>query len=189
MPKKMHDFDYYLLTPKHSSINSRSNVKTDNEITKGLKIFHPIVASPMNTVCEYQMANAMCETGSYGFLHRYMPIMQQVSFATLIGKPAVSIGVNGDSKERFDTLYNKADIKMVTIDVAHGDTDSCLDMVKYIKHEYGDNVKVISGNIVTIDAAHRYENVDVDCFRVGIGAGSACTTRIITGVGYNQLRA
>src|SRR5205814_2157566 len=54
---------------------------------------------------------------------------------------------------------------------------------------YGDNVKIITGNIVTTEAADRYYSAGADCFRVGIGAGSACSTRNVAGVGYNQLQA
>ncbi|MEK6882030.1 MAG: IMP dehydrogenase, partial [Nanoarchaeota archaeon] len=69
-----------------------------------------------------------------------------------------------------------------------GDMKACHDFVKTIKKDY-DYIKIISGNIVTTEAARRYYDAGIDGFRVGIGIGSGYITRTVCGVGYNQLLA
>lgn len=144
----------------------------------------------MNTVTELEMALAMRKAGGLGAIHRYMTIEEQTGMMQKLPSPKLaSISVNGNAKDRVNSLITKSNVDLLVFDVAHGDMKNCHDMVRWIKSEYGSAVKVISGNIVTPSAAERYYAVDVDCFRVGIGAGSACTTRTVAGVGYNQLHA
>ena len=143
----------------------------------------------MNTVTELDMCMSMNRLGGLGVLHRYMPPKDQSEIMQNVAGPrAASIGVNGDTKERINNLINVG-VSLLVFDVAHGDMKNCHDMVKWIKKEYGKDVGVVTGNIVTVEAASRYYSSGADCFRVGIGSGSACSTRTVAGVGYNQLDA
>lgn len=186
-----HDFDKYFLIPQYSELTSRKEIDVKTKLTDNIEISHPIISSPMNTVTELDMALAMAKTGSLGILHRYLTIAEQVSLVSklrvLIHPIGVSIGVNGDSYKRASALIN-AEADVLTFDVAHGDMKVCYDFVKKIKKEYGD-VDMVSGNIVTVEAAERYYSAGIDAFRVGIGIGGGCISRIVCGVGYNQILA
>ena len=82
----------------------------------------------------------------------------------------------------------KANVKVLTVDIAHGHSVNMLDTVKYLKDKYPD-VKVISGNVATREGTYALIEAGSDAVKVGIGPGSMCTTRIITGCGVPQLTA
>ena len=100
---------------------------------------------------------------------------------------AAAVGIGKDSEERVHALV-EANVDIIIVDTAHGDSKGVVDMVKYIKQTHN-NVDVIAGNIATADAAKRLYDAGVDGVKVGIGPGSICTTRIIAGVGVPQLSA
>lgn len=184
------DYDTMWLVPQYSTLESRDDITLDT-IFGNVKLKHPIVSSPMNTVTETHMATFMAASGGLGIIHRYMTEQEQadqVRKVRNVGLPVgASISVNNQEK-RIDSLYN-ADVSVLTMDVAHGDMEQCYKLVKYIKKLYDDDIDVISANIVTTEAAERYYASGIDGFRVGIGAGQSCTTRITTGIGYHQLVA
>lgn len=98
-----------------------------------------------------------------------------------------AVGVDASSKERVIALV-KADVDVIVVDTAHGHSQGVLDMVKWIKAEFPD-LQVIAGNIATADAARALVDVGADAVKVGIGPGSICTTRVVTGVGVPQITA
>ncbi|MFV0498655.1 MAG: IMP dehydrogenase [Bacilli bacterium] len=97
-----------------------------------------------------------------------------------------AVSVNDTTVERVDALV-KAGVDAIVIDSAHGHSKSILEMAKIIKNEY--NVDLIVGNVVTAAAVEALSKCGVDCVKVGVGSGSICTTRIISGVGAPQLSA
>ncbi len=180
------DFDMFTLVPQYSDLKSReeANLRTALVTTIGIDI--PIIASPMNTVTESKMAIKMGELGGIGFIHRYMTIEEQCKELCKVEHCNVGASISTNSRPRIDALI-KAGVDALILDVAHGDTKACLDTIKYVKKNYG--TSIISGNIVTANAALRLAEAEVDGLRVGIGAGSVCTTRMVAGVGRNQLKA
>ncbi len=82
----------------------------------------------------------------------------------------------------------KANVDVVVVDTAHGHSAGVLNTVKIIKEKYPD-VQLIAGNIVTKEAALDLVAIGVDAVKVGIGAGSICTTRVVAGVGVPQVSA
>ncbi|MCX7979000.1 MAG: IMP dehydrogenase, partial [Bdellovibrionaceae bacterium] len=98
-----------------------------------------------------------------------------------------SIGVNDDFKERADALV-RAGANLLTIDIAHGHSVQMMETLKWVKDNYP-SVQVIAGNIATPEAAQDLIEAGADAIKVGIGPGSMCTTRIITGAGVPQLTA
>ncbi|MFA6755042.1 MAG: IMP dehydrogenase [Bacilli bacterium] len=98
-----------------------------------------------------------------------------------------ALGVNKDAMKRLAALV-KAGVDVIEIDSAHGDTQNVIDLVKEIKIKYKE-LPVIAGNIVTAEAAKDLIDAGADCLKVGIGPGSICTTRIISGVGVPQMTA
>jgi IMP dehydrogenase len=93
-----------------------------------------------------------------------------------------AIGVGEESKERARLLV-EAGANVLLIDVAHGDHQNVINMLKWCKENLDDKVDIIAGNIATTEAAERLQEAGADGLRVGIGGGSLCTTRIKTGFG------
>ncbi|VAX25237.1 Inosine-5'-monophosphate dehydrogenase / CBS domain [hydrothermal vent metagenome] len=97
------------------------------------------------------------------------------------------LGVTSDMMERVDALV-KVQVDVVVVDTAHGHSEGVLNAVKRIKEKYP-KLDVIAGNIVTGEAAKELIECGVDAVKVGIGAGSICTTRMVAGVGVPQISA
>jgi len=97
-----------------------------------------------------------------------------------------AIGVNEVDKERAETLV-KANVDAIVVDTAHGHSKGVIEMVKYLKANY--SIDIIAGNIATGSAAQELIDAGVDALKVGIGPGSICTTRIVSGVGVPQITA
>ena len=100
---------------------------------------------------------------------------------------AAAVGTGPDSADRIEAI-TEAGVDVVIVDTAHGHSQFVLDQVKYIKDNYP-SVSVIGGNIATADAARDLVKAGADAVKVGIGPGSICTTRIVTGVGVPQISA
>lgn len=98
-----------------------------------------------------------------------------------------AIGTKSDTDERTEKLI-KAGVDVLVIDSAHGHSKGVLDRVTKTKSDYPD-VQVVGGNIATGEAALALVKAGSDAVKVGIGPGSICTTRIVTGVGVPQVTA
>ena len=98
-----------------------------------------------------------------------------------------SVGTSADTDERVDALVT-AGVDVLVVDTAHGHSMNVLNRVRWIKDHYP-AVDVIGGNIATGDAALALADAGADGVKVGIGPGSICTTRIVTGMGVPQISA
>jgi IMP dehydrogenase len=98
-----------------------------------------------------------------------------------------AIGVGRDALERAAALV-AAHIDVLVIDTAHGHSQGVLDMVKRIRRQYPD-VDLVAGNVATAEATDALIGLGVDAVKVGIGAGSICTTRIVAGIGVPMITA
>ena len=98
-----------------------------------------------------------------------------------------SVGTSADTDERVDALVN-AGVDVLVVDTAHGHSLNVINRVRWIKENYP-RVDVIGGNIATADAAAALAEAGADAVKVGIGPGSICTTRIVTGMGVPQITA
>ena len=98
-----------------------------------------------------------------------------------------AVGVGDAARERVEQLIQSR-VDVIVVDTAHGHSKDVLDMVKWIKTNFKDT-QVIGGNIATADAALALVKAGVDAVKVGIGPGSICTTRIVSGVGMPQISA
>ncbi|MBI9072707.1 MAG: IMP dehydrogenase [Melioribacteraceae bacterium] len=97
------------------------------------------------------------------------------------------VGVTPDTMDRVEALVNnKADV--IVVDTAHGHSVGVINMVKQIRQKYKD-IQLVAGNIVTKEAALELVEAGVNAVKVGIGAGSICTTRVVAGVGVPQISA
>ena len=100
-----------------------------------------------------------------------------------------AIGYYGDAWERATTLID-AGVDVLVADTAHGHVRMLLEMVQRLKSDPATrHVQVIGGNVATTDGAQAFVDAGVDAVKVGVGPGSICTTRIVTGVGAPQITA
>ncbi len=98
-----------------------------------------------------------------------------------------AVGVGGDTEQRVEALV-AAGVDVLIVDTAHGHSQRVLDQVKWIRRHF-EKVSLIAGNIATASAALALADLGVEGVKVGIGPGSICTTRIVSGVGMPQLTA
>jgi len=191
-----YNFEDVHLVPAYSALSSRMDVDLTVRFS-AVDLGVPLISAAMDTVTEEKMAGFMQSVGSFGVLHRYMSIDEQVEMVKhcvglrpdLYGAnlTAVSVGVNGDAAQRARACVD-AGAAIVMLDVAHGDTVAALEFVEKLRADYSDII-ISSANIVTAEAARRYLEAGADVLRVGLGSGSACATTDWTGVGYPQLSA
>ena len=100
---------------------------------------------------------------------------------------AAAISVREDWQERIKALV-EVGVDAIVVDTAHGHSEFVLKLVKEVKKEFP-NLDLIAGNVATPEATEDLIKAGADCVKIGIGAGSSCTTRIIAGVGVPQLSA
>jgi IMP dehydrogenase len=98
-----------------------------------------------------------------------------------------AVGIDSSTEDRVHALIN-AHVDVLVIDSAHGHSQRVLDTVSWIKEQYPD-IQIIAGNVATPEGARALVQAGADAVKVGIGPGSICTTRIVTGVGVPQITA
>lgn len=181
-------FDDVLLVPQYSDIASRKDVDIGTQLF-GVPFPTPICSANMDTVTEVTMANKMFDLGGLGFLHRYAehPAILEWVKEVHVGKRICipSIGIKPDDFD-FAMKYAEEGVVAVNIDIAHGDSQHMVQMVKRLTKE---GLDVVAGNVATYYGALRLADAGAKVIKVGIGPGSLCTTRIVTGHGVPQLSA
>lgn len=189
-------YDDVLLMPRHCEITSRSIPDLKTKLTRNKSISLPFISSNMDTVTELSMALKMAELGASGIIHRFMDTEVQAKMvAELVAQKShfpdlhvcASVGVKEDGMRRADALAS-AGVEILTLDIAHGDSVMMLETLEYIKKNHP-HIDVIAGNVAMPDGVRRFIDAGADAVKVGIGPGSMCTTRIITGCGVPQLTA
>lgn len=195
------DFKDVLIRPRRSTLTSRSEVNISRKFT-----FHhsracfsgiPIIAANMDATGTFEMAEALGKHGLSTALHKHYPAEQLVAFFLSLqrdGLPAstafYSMGITKSDYEKFASVHAKCPgaIEYACIDVANGYTESFINFVKRIRANFP-HLTIMAGNVVTGDMTEELILAGADIVKVGIGPGSVCTTRKMTGVGYPQLSA
>ena len=191
--KKAYSFDDVLIVPQYSEVGSRSECNTSPNLPL-LDMELPVFAANMDTICGTKMIKKMHKLGGMGILHRYMKVTEThniiADWEEADGKLIVSVGALAQDKRRIDLVLTQAQDKDIGIcvDLAHGDSFHMIDTLNYIRENTFSNV-LIAGNVCTYYGAMRLFDAGADIVKVGVGPGSACTTRIKTGCGYPQLGA
>jgi IMP dehydrogenase len=114
-------------------------------------------------------------------IHRYPNACKDIR-----GRLRVGAAVGVHDYERVKRLI-EADVDVITVDSAHGHSRNVIETVQRIKKEF--NIEVIAGNVATAEGAKALADAGVDAVKVGIGPGSICTTRVVSGVGVPQMSA
>lgn len=212
--RKTYTFDDVSIVPQFSKISSRSDCKTSTRLSRNFDMRTPIIATPMDTITELQMAWEMDRLGGLGIIHRFMPIVDQIKMVkdfklanwdrvgiatTHIGGerefqftdsefiPKIGGAIGIKSTERALALL-KAGVNILMIDVAHADHELVYNMIKEL-HKFKSTYifDLIVGTIATKSSAQRMINAGVDGVVVGVGGGSLCETRIRAGVGIPMI--
>jgi IMP dehydrogenase len=101
---------------------------------------------------------------------------------------AAAVGVKERELERAQLLV-EAGVDTLVIDVAHGHSEMCIEMMRRLRMIYGDDVEIVAGNVATREGVEDLASAGASAVKVGIGPGSVCTTRVVAGVGVPQLTA
>lgn len=184
--KKAITFEDVLLIPQFSTISSRKDVDLSVNMF-GIKFNLPILSAPMDTVTGSEMCKSLFESGGIGILHRFMSIENNVKEFKQSNNLAIcSLGLN--DFERFESLMDQGCF-IFNIDVANGATEDCVKFYNKLR-EYEENIYIIVGNFATADSILEFNkrvNIKPDAYRINIGGGSVCKTRIVSGCGVPVL--
>jgi len=196
------NFDDVLMEPKRSTLSSRRDV----DMTRKFKFrnsgkimeFTPIFASNMDGVGTFSMAKVLQE-------HKMMTVItksttldqwkEAVGSGLRLQSVSVCTGTNKiwdpeaeDYARMKQVLDSFPDVKMITVDVANAYHQNFVDFIKMVRDEFPDKV-IVAGNVVTPEMVEELIINGADMVKIGIGPGSVCTTRTMTGIGVPQFSA
>jgi IMP dehydrogenase len=150
----------------------------------------PVVASPMDTVCDVEMCLSIAKAGGLGILHRYMTEELLIKKTKELSETKYIFGVSIASTNGYmnlsESLFDSG-ARIFLIDTANGHSEYAVSAVKSLRSAFGDEIHIMSGNVATADGFMKLADAGSDSVRVGIGGGSACTTRIVSGHGVPTL--
>jgi IMP dehydrogenase len=196
-------FDDVLIIPAYSDILP-SQVDIGTCLTRKIKLSMPILSAAMDTVTNWKMAAAIAQNGGLGIIHRNQSPEEQAAQVLQVKKTNASdakssrdandrllvgaaVGVGEDLEKRLELLV-PAGVDIICLDTAHGHTSGVLKGIERVKKKYP-SLAVIAGNVVTAEGTEALISAGADSIKVGVGAGSICTTRIISGAGMPQITA
>ena len=194
------DFKDVLVRPKRSTLTTRSDVDISREFRfrhSGTE-YHgiPIIASNMDTTGTIEMAQVLDSHLLSTALHKYYAVDDCVAYFRGLERQSAafySMGITRADEDKFRRVMEalggaEPPIRYVCIDVANGYTESFVRFVHKIREAWPQLV-IMAGNVVTGEMTEELILSGADIVKVGIGPGSVCTTRRMTGVGYPQLSA
>ena len=191
------DFKDVLIRPKRSTLTSRSevNISRDFVFLHSKRKYHgiPIIAANMDATGTFEMARALAGYQLSVALHKHYGEAELLAFfaeqATLAAT-FYSMGINPPDFDKFCRVKALAGdtIQNVCVDVANGYTKAFVSFIHKLRAAYPD-ITIMAGNVVTGEMTEELILDGVDIVKVGIGPGSVCTTRRMSGVGYPQLSA
>jgi GMP reductase len=194
------DFDDVLIRPKRSVAPSRASVELERQYQFRAAAAQagwtgiPIIAANLDTTGSMDMAAALHELRMLTCLHKFYPLEQLVRFFTQSPAGAstfYTLGVQDEDFEKLKAFVAKAPdrARLICIDAANGYTKYFVDRVKHVR-DLCPRATIMAGNVATPEMVQELLiEGRADIVKVGIGPGSVCTTRRMTGVGYPQLSA
>lgn len=175
-------FDDVLLRPQKGVLNSRKEADIS---CPSLSLDIPFISAAMPSVATTELISELTRLGGMGVVHRMNRGEQELisDFEKTNRLAAVAVGLN----TYINKLY-EAGVMLFVLDIAHAHTDVSLKSISRFKKNYP-FAKLIAGNVATAEGAYDLMNAGADAIKVGIGPGSVCTTRQVTGFGVPQLEA
>jgi GMP reductase len=188
------DFKDVLIRPKRSTLNTRSAVDPN----RAFRFLHtgsewtgfPLIAANMDVTGTMAMARALGKHGALTALHKHYPEAKLAEyFASPDGPHAFySLGTTAADLKKLAAVAKATPIRFLCLDVANGYAEKFLEIVRRVRDDHPEAV-IMAGNVVTGDMTEALILAGADIVKIGIGPGSVCTTRRVTGVGYPQLSA
>ncbi|HET7658180.1 MAG TPA: GMP reductase [Bacillales bacterium] len=179
------DYEDIQLIPAKCVVKSRS--ECDTTVAFGSRDFKlPVVPANMQTIIDEKIAIFLAENGYFYIMHRFKPD-ERIAFVRDMKSrglyASISVGVK-EEEYHFIAQLEEEQLSpdFITIDIAHGHSNSVVEMIQHIKKHLPDSF-VIAGNVGTPEAVRELENAGADATKVGIGPGKVCTTKIKTGFG------
>lgn len=192
------DYSDVLLRPKRSTLTSRKEVELDREF----RFYHspkvwtgvPIMTANMATCGTFEMAKVLTEYKMITTFHKYYKIEDYQEFFKDFNNPdyiVYTLGIRDEDIAQLKDMIAKDLMKhfsFICIDVPNGYLERFLEAIREVRALCPEHI-IIAGNVVTNEMTEQIILSGADIVKVGIGPGSACTTRRMTGVGYPQLSA
>jgi GMP reductase len=201
------DFNSVLIRPQRTTISSRSEVSLERKFlfknSKATWDGIPIIASNMDTTGTFNVANVLNKHNMLTCLNKFYNLfdyhdfiinkkkeLDNIAFNNYIKNIVISIGIHDDDLNNLEKILNFVpEIKWICIDVANGYMKKLVEFCNKVRQKYPNKI-IIAGNVATGEMTQELIiNGGVDVVKVGIGPGSACLTRLKTGVGIPQLSA
>jgi len=188
-------YDDILLLP-NKSLHSRKDPKLETKLSRNIHIDNPITSANMDTITGFELARTMSKMGGVGFLHRNMEIDENVEIVKRClneweshWSPVVpTVGVSSLQEMTRAESIIELGVSVICIDIANAYSDRVVNMINFIRSKDA-HIDIIVGNVATASAATFLVKHGADAIKVGIGPGSVCTTRRMTGFGVPQLTA
>ena len=192
------DYSDVLLRPKRSTLTSRKEV----QLERTFKFYHspkswkgiPIMTANMATCGTFEMAKVLTDHKLITTFHKYYTVEDFKLFFKDFDNPDFIVYTLGTREEDFKKLKEMLDADLlkhfsfICLDIPNGYLEHFLEKIKELRKLCPEHI-IIAGNVVTNEITEELILSGADIVKVGIGPGSACTTRRMTGVGYPQLSA
>jgi len=188
-------FDDVLLLPGKSDFlvdNEKKVVNITGRVTKDLLLELPIISAPMPGITTAAMAIALGKAGGMSVIHPFQSIKSQAEQIRIVKeanvKVAGSISFNKNTTLKDVEILLKAGADLISIETGHAHNQQTIEFISKIKNTF-EKIRLSASLVVTGEATEALIKAGADNIRVGIGGGSHCTTRLVTGVGRPQLSA
>ncbi|WWO99714.1 MAG: IMP dehydrogenase [Candidatus Dasytiphilus stammeri] len=208
MFRKSYVFDDVLLVPKKTKVSSRKEINISVNLNRIGQLNIPIISANTQWCTEDSMASEMARMGGLGIIHRMCTLEKQISYVRSVKsilkiksendffptldkngylKVGAAVGIIGDYFDRATQLIESG-ADFITVDVAHGHSTQAIRAIKKLNKSFPE-IPLIAGNVATAQGVIDLASAGASIIKVGIGPGSVCTTRCVTGAGIAQLTA
>jgi GMP reductase len=192
------DYSDVLLRPKRSTLESRKDVLLERTFT----FYHspkkwtglPIMTANMATCGTFEMAHVLSQYKMITTFHKYYSIEEFENFFKTFNNPdfiCYTLGIRDEDFVKLEQMKESGlmeNFSFICLDVPNGYLQRFLESIKKVRSMFPEHI-IIAGNVVTNEMTEEIILAGADIVKIGIGPGSACTTRKMTGVGYPQLSA
>ena len=190
------DFKDVLILPKKSKINSRKEVVLERTIVfqNGVSWTGiPIVAANMTTIGTLELYKVLSTYKIITALHKFHKLQDLVDYnkensSCMLNHDyfIISTGISSNDYNNLTLILDNFECKFICVDIANGYISKFNDFCKVLRCEYPEKI-ILAGNVCTSEGVELLNELEMDIHKIGIGGGSACTTRIQTGIGMPQL--
>jgi len=193
---KYYDFKDVLILPKKSNLNSRKDVVLEKTIVFQNGVMWtgiPIIAANMTTIGTLELYKVLSSYKIITALHKFHKLQDLVAYNKINPYSKlnpdyfmISTGISSDDYKNLTHILDNFECKFICVDIANGYIANFNDFCKVLRSEYPEKI-IVAGNVCTAEGLELLADLEIDIIKVGIGGGSACTTRIQTGIGMPQL--